>query len=122
MFPAVFRKTSTAGYCEVENVDLGKFSSNQDICHSSLVKASEEKICARYTWLIDNFAPSTFRFKHNGENIQYKKTAIYVGDELVVDGGRDVIQEFEIDIETNGMHKIEVFGFENSRTGIHRNM
>jgi len=120
-FPAVLRRPSTAGYCEKDvNADLQTFSSNQDLCYSAVVKASSKNICARYTWVIEIFTPSTFHFKASGKSIDYENTAIYVGDELTTGGSRNLIQDFEIKVEAIGIHKVEIYGFEDCCAGNHR--
>ena len=117
MFPATLRKASTVGYCEHKNADLSRFSSNRDLCHSSMGLASKKHICGRYTWLIETFSPSWLHFQAIGKSIDYVNTAIYIGDELVVDGGRDLIQKFQVRIETAGIFQLEIFGFEDCCAG-----
>jgi len=117
MFPTTLRKAPTIGYCEHENADLSRFSSNRDLCHSSMGSASKKHICGRYTWLIETFSPSWLHFQAIGKSIDYVNTAIYIDDDLVVDGGRDLIQKFQLRIKKAGIFELEIFGFEDCCAG-----
>jgi len=111
-FPSALRAIPKAGYCENHNADLENMSSNRDLCDGVV-----ENICGRYTWVIQNYADSTFSFNAKGKKIDYENSAIYVDGEFAAGGGREAIQDFSISLLTKGKHKIQIYGFEDCCAG-----
>eukprot|EP00493_Phyllostaurus_siculus_P027930 UN28278 len=94
--------------------DLFKYSSNRDLCDGV-----GRNICARYTWYIHISFPIILNFKASAKPIDLTPAAIFLDGNLIDSGGRGVVQDFDIPIQSAGRHRIEVFGYEECCSGNH---
>jgi len=107
-FPSTLGGSPGNGYCEKHDVDLENFASNRDIC-----QGSKKNICGRYTWKIKANSPNTkIEFKLKQKEIDYDISALFLDGEMFAEGDRKTMANFEVLLETEGVHTVEVYGWE----------
>jgi len=114
-FPHILKDYSGRGFCVNDNADLFEYSSNQDLCDGS-----DRNICARYSWIIYSDSPGLINFKSRGKKIDLTRAAVFDNGNLVSSGDRTLVQDFDVELDAAGRHRIELFGYENCCSGNHQ--
>jgi len=101
----------TSGYCSKSNPDLFNFSSNQNLCSDGAIT----NICKKYEWNIKTSHTGTYTWDQGSTPpgmVDFETGVLYVDGELKVEGVRDDFYTFNVSLNGEGHHTVQLYVWE----------